>query len=541
VGDPSRLPSSADIRQAAALHQQGRLAEAEQLYAAMLAADPRQFDALHLLGLLKHQQGLSADALSNYGMVLDALKRHEEALAVFDRALALRTDHANALNNRGLALAALGRIEEALASWTKALAVDASHFAALHSLGDALHDLDRHHEAVAAYRMALAVRPDHVGILNNCGGSLEALERFDQAIECYDRALALDPRLTELHINKGNALAALGEFTPALASYADAAIIEPGRAEIDWCASLIRLRSGRFAEGWRGYETRWRKASWADQRRDFPQPLWRGDAPIEGKTVLLHAEQGLGDTLQFVRYAPLVARRGASVILEVQPPLKTLLATIEGTGGIVSRGEPLPAFDLHCPMMSLPLAFGTELATIPADVPYLRAPAERLASWRDRLGDRRALQVGVAWAGSAAHKNNRNRSIALDRFGSLLSVPGITFVSLQKERRAEETAWLRSKPQVVDFGDRLGDFADTATLISLLDVVVCVDTAVAHLAGALGKPVWILLPFACDFRWLIAREDSPWYPTARLFRQPAIGDWESVLARVDHELRCLVH
>jgi hypothetical protein len=293
---------------------------------------------------------------------------------------------------------------------------------------------------------------------------------------------------------------------------------------------------GQFAEGWRGFEWRWQQASWAPQRRVFGQPLWLGKEPLAGRTILLHAEQGFGDTLQFVRYAKLVARLDAVVLLEVQPPVKSLLSDVDGVAGTYARGEPLPPFDLHCPLMSLPLAFDTRLESIPAEVPYLHAPADRRALWRGRLKEKRSLRVGIAWAGSVLHKNNHQRSIAYDRFAALLATPGVEFISIQKEVAPRDAAALRAHANVIHLGDELEDFADTAAVVSLLDLVVSADTATVHLAGALGRPVWVLLPFSSDFRWLLEREDSPWYPTARLFRQPRLGDWDSVLARVQEEL-----
>jgi hypothetical protein len=292
---------------------------------------------------------------------------------------------------------------------------------------------------------------------------------------------------------------------------------------------------GRFGEGWRDYESRWKTEAF--QRRDFVQPLWMGTEPLDGRTILLHAEQGLGDTLQFVRYAPLLARSGAKVVLEVQPALLSLLSEIDGIAAI-PQGEKLPPFDLHCPLMSLPLAFGTELDSIPAEIPYLRVSADRASKWRERLGERRVPRIGIAWAGSAAHKNNRRRSIALERFVPLFAVDGVELVSLQKELSPADAGML-AEHGALQLGEELGDFADTAAVISLLDLVVSVDTSVVHLAGAIGRPVWALIPFAPDFRWMLAREDSPWYPTVRLFRQPQLSDWDSVLERVRVELDLL--
>ena len=551
-----RKSAAPDIQQAMALHRQGRLSDAERIYAAILAVDPARSDALHFLGLANYQQGRmpealrlmaaalkanprSADIHSNYGLALDADKQPAEALASFDRALALEPDHVQALSNRGLTLAALGRTAEALASWDAALAADPNHVEALHGRGNALLKLKRPDAALTDYERVLALRPNIVDVLNNRGGALAELGRLDEAYESYERASAIDPSLPEILINKGHICADRHSFAEALSHYAMASALPTLRPEAEFAASLVRLRLGQFAQGWRDYEWRWQQASWVPQRRDFVVPLWLGQEPLRGRTILLHAEQGFGDTLQFARYAKLVAGLGATVVLEVQAPLKPLLSSIEGIAQIFARGESLPRFDLHCPLMSLPLAFGTSLDTIPADAPYVRAPADRVAQWQPRLGEPRSLRVGIVWAGSAVHKNNHNRSIPFDRFASLLSAPNIAFVSLQNELGAADTATLGRHANVISLGSELRDFADTAAVVSLLDLVVSADTAVVHLAGALGKPVWVLLPFSPDFRWLLDREDSPWYPTARLFRQPRFGDWDSVLARVKEELESL--
>ena len=553
--DP-RSSAPLDFQEAIALHRQGRLSEAEQYYAAVLGQDQQDFDALHLLGLARYQQGRavealqliaaalragphSVDVLSNYGLVLAALGRHEEALVNFDRALALDCDHANALNNRGLTLAALGREAEALVSWGRALEIDPGHCEALRSRGNALYGLKRFDAALADYDRVLLLQPGNLDVLNNRGGALAGLGRLDEALDSYDRALKIAPDLPVLLINKGNVLADQHNFEQALSSYAQAAATEAMRAEAIWCQSLVRLRLGQFARGWREFEWRWQQRSWAPQRRNFSERLWLGREPLAGRTILLHAEQGFGDTLQFVRYAKLVAGRGPIVLLEVQPPLKSLLSNVDGVAQTFARGELLPNFDLHCPLMSLPLALGTTLDSIPAEVPYLNVPADRLARWRERLGHKRCLRVGIAWAGSALHKNDHQRSIALEHFAALLAAPDIEFVGLQKEMAAADAAALSGRANVIQLADELGDFADTAAVMSHLDLVVTADTSVAHLAGALGRPVWVLVPFAADFRWLLNREDSPWYPTARLFRQPRLGDWESVIARVRDELERL--
>ena len=313
---------------------------------------------------------------------------------------------------------------------------------ALKDRAAALTRAKQYEEALAAHQAVLAQAPDDIGTLNECGGINARLGRPQAALAFYERALDHAPKSATLLINKGTALCALTRYHEALASFCAAIVIEPDRAEAHYNAGLVRLRLGDFENGWRDYEWRWRKADWADKRRNFTAPLWLGAEPIEGKTILLHAEQGLGDTIQFVRYVPLMARRGATVIVECQTELKNLLCDIPGAARLIARGEVLPAFDLHCPLLSLPLAFAG-LSSLSASVPYLRPQAERTAKWRDRLPANGRLRVGVCWAGSGAHLNDRNRSIPLERLAALLSVSGIDFVNLQKEVNAPDAAILQ--------------------------------------------------------------------------------------------------
>jgi hypothetical protein len=339
-------------------------------------------------------------------------------------------------------------------------------------------------------------------------------------------------------VNRGNTLLALTRVPEAIASYDAALAIEPDCVDARWNRSVAELGLGEWRRGWQDYEHRWSKKEFAKHRRAFSAPLWLGDQPLQGRTVLLHAEQGLGDTIQFVRYVPMVARMGAEVLLEVQPALKSLLASIEGATLTIARGHPLPRFDLHCPLLSLPLALGTELATIPAQVPYVHPCPERVARWHRRLGVAQRPRIGVVWAGSGGHANDHHRSLSLQQFSTLFGASGVAFVSLQKGVDHAGRGIL-ADAGVVDIGEELADFVDTAAVICLLDMVISVDTSVAHLAGAMGRPVWILLPFAPDFRWMLEREDSPWYPTARLWRQPQLGDWAVVMARARRELRAM--
>jgi tetratricopeptide (TPR) repeat protein len=365
---------------------------------------------------------------------------------------------------------------------------------------------------------------------------LYTLKRFDDALAGYDRALALRPDYVEAHCNRGVTLQDFRRFDEALACYERARATRPDFADAHYNEALCRLLVGDLKRGFDRHEWRWETAQHRSFKRNFSQTLWTGAQDLSGKTILLHAEQGLGDTIQFCRYAPLVAARGACVVLEVQEPLRALMATLPGDARMVARGEPLPDFDLHCPLLSLPRSLATELATIPRVTPYLRAAADGAAKWNGRLGVRDRPRIGVAWSGRPSHKNDHNRSIDLAAFLQGFAGIDATIVSLQREVRDADLATLRERGDVVHFGEELKDFSDTAALIANLDLVVAVDTSVAHLAGALAKPVWVLLPFIPDWRWLLDRDDSPWYPAARLFRQDESRRWENVFARVNAAL-----
>jgi hypothetical protein len=319
-----------------------------------------------------------------------------------------------------------------------------------------------------------------------------------------------------------------------LMSASRALVVRPDFAQARFVEAVARLTLGDFAAGWRGYEARWSVGLLASQRRNFAAPPWLGEQPIEGKTILLHAEQGSGDTIQFARYAPLVAARGAKVFVEVQRELVRLLLGLPGIT-VIGRGEALPPFDLHCPLLSLPLALGTDMATIPAAIPYIVPPASNTRRWRERLPARRPL-IGLTWSGGREHDNDINRSLRFAALAPLLDLPDVSFVSLQRYVREEDATDLRGRSDVISIGAEFRDFADTAAAIAALDAVIAVDTAVAHLAGAMGKPLLLLLPFAADFRWLRERADNPWYPTARLYRQPKFGDWYGAIATLAQDL-----
>jgi tetratricopeptide (TPR) repeat protein len=541
------------VREAFALQQARRYPEAEQRYRAVLTVHPHHFDALHMLGLIclelgRHAEALTLigaalkvkalpDAFSNHGLVLTALQRYEEALVSFDRALKLRPDYAEVLANRGNALMRLARHEAALDCYTRAVALKPDYLAAHYNRGNALLALQRAAEALESYDRALALAPGNADALNNRGNALMRLGRVAEALASYQQTLALAPSHSEAANNRGNALVAMADPAQALASFDAAAARDPAFADPVYNGAMARLALGDFASGWAQYEARWNVTQFLPQRRNFAAPPWRGREPLDGRTILLHAEQGFGDTLQFVRYVRHVAARGAAVLLEVQAPLEPLLGATPGVAQIFAGGAPLPPFDCHCPLMSLPLAFGTEVSTIPADVPYVAPPADRRARWNSRLAALARPRVGLVWSGRPTHLNDRNRSIDPKLLLPLLADPRAAFVSLQRDLRPHDEMVLCAHPRIVDLAAELTDFADTAAAIAELDLVIAVDTAVVHLAGAMGKPVWVLLPHAVDFRWMYGRDDSPWYPTARLFRQAAPGDWDAVVARVGSALQ----
>ncbi len=562
--------------------QRGDLEEAERLCQAVLVAKPGLFAALYLAGIIAGSAGRpgdavlfmtrataadpkNADAHYNRGVALGELGRHAEAAASYARAAALNPTHADAFFNRGVMLDALGRHAEALESYAGTLALQPRYAEAHQNRGIALAALDRQAEALASYDQAIALNPAYAAAHNNRGAALAALGRSLDALAAYDRAIALRPAYAEAHVNRaialhdldrpaealascdralalrgdhaeahfnrGNALRELNRHAEAIEAYERAVRVAPEHASAHWNLADCRLLLGDFAGGWREYEWRWKLRQRSPGRRDFAQPIWLGEQPLRGRTILLHAELGLGDTLQFCRYVPRVAALGAAVVLEVQAPLVPLLASLAGIRELLPSGAALPPFDYHCPLMSLPLAFRTDAATIPAAIPYLKSNLARVDAWRRKLGPATGPRVGVAWSGSRALANDK-RSMAFNDLRPML-VGALEWISLQKEVGADEGRYLVSHGGIRHFGDELADFADTAALIDLIDLVVTVDTSVTHVAGALGKEVWILLPFGTnDWRWQLGREDSPWYPNARLFRQPAPGDWASVVSRV---------
>ena len=440
--------------------------------------------------------------------------------------------------SRAAALFGARNFKEAQALCEAILRGDERHFYALHLLATIAALESRWEDCVRLSSRALQTDPHHAEALCNRGAALRMLNRIDAALDDYERALAAEPRYVSAWNNRGVALAALNRHAEALENYERTLEIDPNFDRARFNRSISRLTLGDFEGGWPDYEWSWTGSEMQTAPRAFPQPRWTGREDLRGKTILLYAEQGFGDTIQFSRYLHRVHERGAKILLEVQSPLKSLMSPLSSVDQVFAAGEALPPFDFHCPLISLALSFGTRLESIPREVPYLAASHERIERWRTRLGETTGPRIGLAWSGSTTLKNDHNRSIGLARLTALLS-EGCSLVSLQKDVRDSDRPALDGSA-IARFENDIADFQDTAALVTLMDLVISVDTSVAHLAGAMAKPVWILLPFSPDWRWLLEREDSPWYPTARLFRQRRIGDWEPVIEKVRRELQQLI-
>lgn len=514
---PDRLAAETQLALGSRLWREGAHAAALDAFAAAVALDPD-----------------FADARTNFGNALLASGRAEDAAAQLRAAVALLPDFASAHYNLGNALLAAGQTEAAEAPYRAALTRNPDHAGAYNNLGNALRAQGRVAEAAASYREAAARLPHEAGAHNNLGAALIALHRPAEAEAALRAALRCDADHADASNNLGGALLAQDRPEEALAAFRHAVACDPAQVQAMFGESLALLALGRFREGWAAYESRWQDPQFCKDERAYATPQWRG-GPVAGRTLLLHAEQGLGDTIQFIRYATLLRRAGARVVLEVQAPLVALLRDLADV--VIAAGADLPPHDAHCPLLNLPLVFGTELPTVPAEIPYLRPDPARRAQWRERLGRRTWPRIGLVLSGSPDHPEDALRSIPAETLRPLLAVPSVAFHVVQTDLRAADTAVLRDMPQVRIHAAELHDFADTAALLAELDLLISVDTAVAHLAGAMGLPVWLFVQSSADFRWLRVRGDSPWYPTLQLFRQTEMLRWAPVVARVAQALR----
>ena len=511
------------VQQGMAHHHQGQLEEARAFYENALKIKENHFDALQLLGALSGQSGqheqashflkkalqinpLHAACHSNLGNVLRELKQFEDALASLDRAIELKPNFAQAYSNRGAILKELNRIEESLASCHQAIAID----------------------------------PQFAEAYSNLGATLKDLNRIEEALENYNKAIALKPDFTQAYCNRGFAFQTLGLFEMAIADYLHTIRLAPEYAQAYWNLALCYLTVGNFQDGWSLYEWRWKaEGAGLAHVRNFPYPLWLGDAPLAGKSILLYGEQGFGDELQFYRYARLVRQLGAKVTLQLDPLLAPLFKDQEGIQVIPRLENDLPHFDYQCPLMSLPLAFNTSLECIPPiDHQMFNLTHDKISQWQERVGPKTQLRIGLAWSGNVAHNNDRNRSISLEQLITYLP-DQYEYISLQKELRHSDLIPLESSRKIKHFGNFLIDFSDTAALCAQVDLIISIDTSVAHLAGTLGKTTWLLLPANSDWRWLLSRSDSPWYPSMQILRQSTLNDWSSTLEKVRAKLQGL--
>ncbi len=569
-------------------HQAGRLEQAEAGYRRLLENDPDNADAIHLLGVVFFQKGnldaareqviraISLNAgvalyFTNLGRIEKALdqitaaieayrqslklapdqadvnsdiaaalvdaEEFAEALGFAERAIKLLPEFAAAHFNRGMALLGLGQQYEAITAFEETLRLDRGFADAHFQLGRMYQDTDQPQQAEQAYRRVLQVDPTRIEARCNLGNILRADVRLNEAVQLYDQALALSPDVAEIHSNKGVALHELGEREGAIGCYRRAIKLDPDDAETHRNLSMALLQGGEFGEGWKEFEWRWQTRHFAHTRRDWDKPQWFGEA-LNGQTVLVHAEQGFGDSFQFCRFIPLIAERGGRVILEAPYVAQDVLGTVGEFESIISPGNPLPLYDYHIPMMSLPGTFETTIDTIPSPGAYLSVPVGAEIAWREKLKSAAGKKrVGIVWKGNSEHSGNLWRSPGLEVFRSLLTLEHVEFYSLQKDDGEKDLHDAGLSAQVVDLHSQLNTFSDTAAVIDQLDLVITPDTSVAHLSGALGCPTWIMLPHVAEWRWGIGREDSPWYPDARLFRQSTSGDWERVISKIRDELQ----
>lgn len=538
------------------LHRQGKLLDAGRIYQEVIRRDPRNVDALHHLGLLLYQSGhferaadLIAQAIavdpavaamhSNRGMALAALGRLAEAVEAYDAAIQLDPGFAGAHCNRGNALRALGRVEDAVENYDRAIGLQPAYAPAHRSRGAALRTLRRPDEALASFDRAIALAPGRADDHGDRGNVLEDLDRLDEAEASYAQAISLSPDNAAAHFNRGNALKKLGRIGEAIASYEQSIALRRDFAIARHNYAVSLLLDGRLGSGFLEYEWR-KKAPDFEANRSYPGPALSGGEDIAGKTVFIYPELFLGDVIQFCRYARVAEARGAKVILAAPESLHGLLRTLSPSIEIAPKDAEPPAFDYHCALMSLPLAFQTTLRTIPNEVPYLRADAGRVESWKRKLGGH-GVKIGICWQGSTLpYAVPMRRAFPLRELAGIGRLPDVRLISLQKHDGLDQLAALPGDMTVETLGaafDAGPDaFLDTAAVMACCDLVITADTAVAHLAGALGVPTWIALPYVPDWRWMLDRDDSPWYPTARLFRQRSRGDWSGVFSGIEAAL-----
>ena len=539
------------LQQGIELYQEHKLTEASLVFLKLINSNPNDAEALHLLGIVyQHQNNVVAaiellqrslqinpyqpHVYNNLGNMYGDVGQSEAALVQYEQAISLEPTFFDAINNKALTLSILKRFDEALIAYELALSIHATSPAVYFNKGLTLDELGLFESALISYSKAIEFKPDFAECHNNKGVTLKELKQCKDAIVSYNEAIRLNPNYAEAYNNRGIAYKELRNYSQALEDYNQAISIDPQNPEFLWNKSQLLLLLGQYEEGWQLYEQRWKKDSFRQLKKNFNKPMWHGESTISGR-ILLHAEQGLGDTIQMLRYIPMVAMLGWTVIVQVPASLQAIAQQTVGASLVITSNQPIPHFDVHAPMMSLPFIFKTTLQSIPSNLPYIVVDPKRQSAWKARLGDKKNLRVALTWAGSPHHKNDYNRSISLKYFLPLLSL-NADFYSLQKELRTGDQEILKKELRLKDFTSFFSDFSETAAFINEMDLVISVDTSVLHLAGALGKSAWALLLYSADFRWLTDRSDSPWYPSLTLFRQQSIADWNGVCSNVYHEL-----
>ena len=533
--DISRL-----FEQAIQHHQVGQLEQAKRKYQEILDTNPQHADSSHLLGLVEYQYGNYVKAiehiqqavlispeqpvfLNNLGNVLKEIGELDRSVQAYQQALEVAPDDAEIHNNLGVTLKEMGELDRSVQAYQQALEINPQYAEAHNNLGNVLKEMDRLDESVHAYQQALKINPQFVEGYYNIGVFFQEQRKVKESAQAYQKAIQIQPNYVEAHINLGVVLREQVRLKESIQAHQKAIQIQPDYEEAHINLAITFLLQGQLTAGWREFE--WRRS----RKRDFKRPLWDG-TPLNGKSILIYAEQGFGDTIQFVRYIDLLPDANTIIIVVCQPELKTLFKSINRIDTLVTKGEDIPDSDVHVPLLSLPYMFNTTLDTIPARIPYLYLNPEADSVFH--LGDSHDLKIGIVWAGRPTHANDNNRSIDLKWFKCLLDIRNCEFLSLQVGERREDIKQHGCHHTIKDLGEQFTDFHHTASAILQLDLVISVDTAVAHLAGALGKAVWTLLPFVPDWRWMLDRSDSPWYPSMTLFRQKETGDWRPVFEQL---------
>lgn len=536
-----------------ALLEGGDVVQAKLIFDAVLVVVPRHFDALHLSGIISAQCGdfvrahqlfltalevnpHSAQVQANCGVALYELGQFTEALAHYDEAIRTKPDFAQAHSNRGNALRQLHKVTEAIASYNQAISLQPQNAPAFYNRGVAYQEAGQLSAAIESYCQALALEPHNAQTHFNLGDAYHACMQLELALSSYNKATTLVPSYADAHNNRGLVLRDLGRLDEAVTSFSQAIAQDSLHADAHLNMGSTLLLNGDFQRGWELYEWRWKTKGTNQIIPNFDKNMWMGSPALENKTILIHGEQGLGDALQFCRYLTQLKNRGARVLLAVHHSLRALLETLDGVDAFINKGEALPSFDYHCPLLSLPLALQTDIDSIPKSPAYLRADPEKVSEWAVRLGAKTKPRIGVVWSSTSKFKGDAQRSMTFSKFQQALPHSDFQYVCLQKEIKESDLFSFSERQDVAFYGDQLHDFSDTAALVENLDLIISTCTSVPHLSGAMGKPTWVLLGHVPDWRWMLHRDDSPWYPSVKLYRQDASWQWDAVVDRVRQDL-----